>query len=514
MSIYVGNEGKYNLESNVVTVKPEQPEIEKYVAKAVHKDIALDEVFEYDIIAYVTKSADSFVITDTLVEDLELVGDVTVTDLGTSDNHKVVNDVSGSAVSGNEDATVAAEGTDITDQATITIEGNEIVVSMDDVVSESEGTLVREKEDVLKLRGHWVRVSFSAQIKAELQEKINAGELTVYDLKSVKVTAADVYKPDGTIYKDGDRPLENVGNAPVISDEDHEGIENTASYVVSVFNEGKYKEASDESNTVTVKPKQPVVPEVAKFDIPVEKNWDEYMNDSSRRPTSITVHLLADGVKLEGKSMTLTEADEWKGIYRDLPRTDKEGNEIKYTLEEEAVDYYYPETVWTDMTYKVINHTRPWIPRLPSTPGNVGYVRVTKTVSGIANKDADYEITVKFTYPHDGGEYTHTLLLNPTSNPSFFFDYIPTGTVVEISEKEGDYTMTCTADKKVTTTFTVEVGKTHEVEINNDKPETPETPTKTGDGANLLQWLLLIALTAITALLAAYRRKLGQEARK
>lgn len=41
-------------ESNSVTVKVEQAEIEKYVDKAVHQDVKIDEESTYDIVAYVT----------------------------------------------------------------------------------------------------------------------------------------------------------------------------------------------------------------------------------------------------------------------------------------------------------------------------------------------------------------------------------------------------------------------------------------------------------------------------
>ena len=51
----IDDEAKYQDTSNTVTVKPEKPEIEKYVNEAVHKDITLDEEFTYDIVAYVSK---------------------------------------------------------------------------------------------------------------------------------------------------------------------------------------------------------------------------------------------------------------------------------------------------------------------------------------------------------------------------------------------------------------------------------------------------------------------------
>ena len=52
---------KFN--TNVTNDKP--AEIEKFVNEAVHRDISLDEVFTYDIVAYVKQDADKLVITDT-----------------------------------------------------------------------------------------------------------------------------------------------------------------------------------------------------------------------------------------------------------------------------------------------------------------------------------------------------------------------------------------------------------------------------------------------------------------
>ena len=75
----------------VLSDMPEKPEIEKYVNTAVHKDIALDEVFTYDIIAYVTEDADTVTITDELNAKVKFAdpANVKVADLGTSVNHVI-----------------------------------------------------------------------------------------------------------------------------------------------------------------------------------------------------------------------------------------------------------------------------------------------------------------------------------------------------------------------------------------------------------------------------------------
>lgn len=471
--------------SNVVTVKPkeynEKPEIEKYVNQAVHKDIKIDEVFTYDIIAFVTKDADSVVIRDTLPKNLVFATDsdaVLVEDIGVENNHKVTNTISATKV--NDDATVAKAGEPVTPSEVTMLYGKELIV---------------EIPDAKAYRGHWIRVRFDVRIEAG--KKVADVEA---DYDTVKVSE---------IYADpisgGERALPNVGNAPVVSEEDHTGLPNTASYEITVDNAVRYE---DTSNTVTVKPKEEE-PEPETVEVSVEKVWDEKYSGIDKRPTSVTINLLKNGEFAD--SMVLTEETGWKGTFSNLDKKDAAGNEIAYTVEEVAVEYYYYDVLWLDKTYVVTNHRRPWIPNLPSTPGNIGEVKIYKTVSGIAEKDKSYDIQVKFTYK-DGSTYTHELSLKPGDEP-FLFDYVPVGTKVEVSEITTGYDMTCKVDGTDATNFTVEIGKTHEVAINNDKkpeepkPQKPDKGVPTGDSNNAREWILIFGVTALLALALAARRK-------
>ena len=250
-------DGRVEVDENGTLIlfdEPEAPEIEKYVNKAVHKDIALDEVFTYDIIAYVTEDADTVTITDVLNEKVKFAEDpaVTVADLGETDNHKVINNIAGVAVPGNGDATVALQGAAVANAQIVT-----------DVDSK---TLTVTIPDAAANRGHWVKVTFKAQLDVEGEK-------------------------DGNKLDDAKNAYELIGkteNAPVLSDEAHEGVPNNASYVIGVKKvktdedgkvvrdeEGKVvkeDEATptydDESNTVTVKPE---IPDVTKHDIKISK---------------------------------------------------------------------------------------------------------------------------------------------------------------------------------------------------------------------------------------------------
>ncbi|MBQ9180264.1 MAG: Cna B-type domain-containing protein [Firmicutes bacterium] len=328
----------------------EKPEIEKYVNQAVHKDITLDEVFTYDIIAYVTKDADSVTITDKLHDMLTFDGDashVAVVDLGEADNHLVTNNIAGVEV--NKNASVAQKGKPV-EGAKVEINGQTLKVFItnklkkttakgEDVYTPVEIESVNPKEKgyyeliedeyvltedtapavdktyyvmetpeesdsqpsfsavnietvnpsekgyyeyssyeyvptkderpdpdttyyvkaegqveeadgyeydgenqpVTALRGQWLTVTFNAKIHGKTLEEVKK--------KYEYIKASDV---------DDSRDPENIGNAPVVSVEDHTGLPNDASYTIGVANEAGIQEDvyKDKSNIVTVKPKE------------------------------------------------------------------------------------------------------------------------------------------------------------------------------------------------------------------------------------------------------------------
>ena len=90
------------------------------------------------------------------------------------------------------------------------------------------------------------------------------------------------------------------------------------------------KEANDLVFTNTYTP--------AKTEVPVKKVWKDENNQDGKRPTSVTVKLLADGQDT-GKTLTLTEANGWAGSFKDLD-ADKGGTPIQYTVVEVTVAGY------------------------------------------------------------------------------------------------------------------------------------------------------------------------------
>ena len=77
-------------------------------------------------------------------------------------------------------------------------------------------------------------------------------------------------------------------------------------------------------------------------EIEVTKVWDDNSNQDGKRPTEVTVHLFADGVKIQ--TVQVTEADGWKYTFTNLPRF-KDSQEIVYTVQEDQVAGYQSPTV-------------------------------------------------------------------------------------------------------------------------------------------------------------------------
>ena len=214
----------------VVTNKEEKPELEKYINQNVHEFVTLDEVFTYDIIAYVPKDADKLVITDELDAQLQFAkdgADVKVYDLGETNNHKTAD----KAAADGATATVATSIEDITSKATISAENGVLSVTIaNDIksIDNEKGVITYNSQDLSPYRGHYIRVEFKAQVAD--------------DIDVTKLTTVDV---------DDNKTLDVTDKQ-----EEHSGIENKAKYTVEVGNEGVYK---SESNVVTVIPEKPEI---------------------------------------------------------------------------------------------------------------------------------------------------------------------------------------------------------------------------------------------------------------
>ena len=82
-------------------------------------------------------------------------------------------------------------------------------------------------------------------------------------------------------------------------------------------------------------------PETEIIDIPVTKTWNDDNNKDGNRPQSITVRLYADGSEVD--SAVMTEAGGWAATFTGKPRYYADGTEIRYSVNEDPVEWYTTE---------------------------------------------------------------------------------------------------------------------------------------------------------------------------
>ena len=95
--------------------------------------------------------------------------------------------------------------------------------------------------------------------------------------------------------------------------------------------------------------------ELETIDITVKKVWDDLDNKYNHRTTFVTVHLFADGEEVD--EAMLTEANGWTTIFEGLVkyREGKVGEEIEYTITEDAVNYYKTSIAESDNVFTITN---------------------------------------------------------------------------------------------------------------------------------------------------------------
>ena len=104
-----------------------------------------------------------------------------------------------------------------------------------------------------------------------------------------------------------------------------------------------------------------------KTSVAVLKHWDDGHDQDGKRPASVTVELLADGVPT-GKTLTLDAAGAWGGIFEDLDDM-KDGQDIAYTVQETNVPTGYAATVTgsVDTRFEITNTHAPEITQIDVT---------------------------------------------------------------------------------------------------------------------------------------------------
>ncbi len=158
------------------------------------------------------------------------------------------------------------------------------------------------------------------------------------------------------------------------------------------------------------------------IEISGEKTWNDAGNQDGKRPSSITVNLLADGKKVMSKKVTA--ADQWKYRFTDLPEYNGE-KKIVYTVTENSVSEYNTKISGYDITNSY-------------TPSKTS-VTVTKRWDDAGNQDGIRPNSVKVQLYADGQKSGGEVELNGGNNWTTTWNNLPekaAGKTIEYTVKE------------------------------------------------------------------------------
>ena len=150
------------------------------------------------------------------------------------------------------------------------------------------------------------------------------------------------------------------------------------------------------------------------IDISGTKTWNDDGNKDKTRPEKITIYLVANEKIIDAKE--ISEADGWKYSFTGLDKYDRNGNEIKYTVDESEVEKYTKQINGYDIvnTYTPpetidISGTKTW-----NDEGNKDKTRPEKiTIYLLANGK---QVDAKEISEKDGWKYSFTGLAKYDDN--------------------------------------------------------------------------------------------------
>ena len=131
------------------------------------------------------------------------------------------------------------------------------------------------------------------------------------------------------------------------------------------------------------------------------KTWNDAEDQDGKRPESITVRLLANGIEKDSQTVKADEAGSWTYKFTDLPKYEA-GEEIVYTVTEDAVPDYTTEISGYDITNSY-------------APGKTS-VTVTKAWVDNNNCDNHRPDAIKVQLKADGVNSGEEITLNAENN--------------------------------------------------------------------------------------------------
>ena len=149
------------------------------------------------------------------------------------------------------------------------------------------------------------------------------------------------------------------------------------------------------------------------------KTWVDASNDNKALDTSITVQLLRDGTVIDSK--IVTAADNWKYEFTNLPKTDAEGNDYTYSVDETAIPGWVKSITGYNITNTrdvvSVSGTKTWVDasndnKAPDTSITVQLLRDGEVIDSKTVTAADnwkYEFTNLPKTDAEGNAYIYTV---------------------------------------------------------------------------------------------------------
>lgn len=241
-----------------------------------------------------------------------------------------------------------------------------------------------------------------------------------------------------------------------------------------------------------------------KVSVPVTKAW------VGAGAEKVTVNLLADGNQVD--AVELSEANHWQHTFTDLEKYNN-GEEIKYTVEEEAIENYDSRISGNASDGYVITNTNNEKTEIPVSKVWVGEELDEVTVNLLVDGEEVDEATLT---EEEDWEHTFTDLAKYDSTDGHEIKYTITEddiegytSKIEGSPEEG-FVVTNTEDKGDTTTESTESSSKKDGTSGTSSKST----AKTGDENNVSAYVILLLTAGVALLLflnGKKRKEDGQE---
>ena len=243
-------------------------------------------------------------------------------------------------------------------------------------------TVTNTKQEQVTVRGtkKWEDQDDAAHLRPR-SVTVNVLAETLGSVREIEVTGPD-WTFEAANLPRYDRSGQPIRYRVIESVKDEEGRDSSVpgyavTYADPVFDEAAGTWTCDITNTAGI------------VNIPVTKIWDDEDDEQGLRPESVTVRLsrATDGGTEEIASRELSAANGWQAVFERMPEKDANGQQIEYTLTEDAVKNY------TAKIEKTENHGF----RVTNTPdGTTGNIEVIKKWEGDEGRTADrpFSITV------------------------------------------------------------------------------------------------------------------------